>query len=291
MVGEYNIKAVIIGGDKRSVYLSALLQENGVSVKNYGLDSYETKNIPNDGKLYELIEWGDIIIGGTPLSHNGVDFNAPYSKAVVKADDVLRLIKPPKIFFAGFVKENMRELAARYGTRLVDLLEREELALLNAIPTAEGAIRLAIENTDITLHGANVLLIGYGRVGRVLGKKLCGIGASVFAVTFSGAEYAAAQSFGVSPVRYADMENALGDADVILNTVPKILIDRSNIKFIRKNTPFIDISSPPHGIDYTFAKEAGLAVIFSGSLPGAVAPRSSALYNMKAIFNVLEGEI
>ena len=43
------------------------------------------------------------------------------------------------------------------------------------MPTAEGAIQLAMEELPITLHGARVLVIGYGRLGRVLADRLAGL--------------------------------------------------------------------------------------------------------------------
>ena len=47
------------------------------------------------------------------------------------------------------------------------------------MPTAEGAIQLAMEELPITLHGARVLVIGYGRLGRVLADRLAGLKARV----------------------------------------------------------------------------------------------------------------
>ena len=35
----------------------------------------------------------------------------------------------------------------------------------NAVPTAEGAVQVAMEELPFTLHSARVLILGFGRVG------------------------------------------------------------------------------------------------------------------------------
>lgn len=58
-------------------------------------------------------------------------------------------------------------------------MKREELAVLNTIATAEGAIEIAIANTNKILHGSNVLVLGFGRIGKVLARKLAGLSTKV----------------------------------------------------------------------------------------------------------------
>lgn len=51
--------------------------------------------------------------------------------------------------------------------------------IMNAVPTAEGAIQIAMEQTDVTLHGLPVLVIGHGRIGSLLARRLAALGAKV----------------------------------------------------------------------------------------------------------------
>lgn len=283
---EYK-KFAIIGGDKRNIYLSKLLAKDGHLVRNYAFDGYDIEIIKECENLYQAVEGADFIIGPTPCSHNGFDFNLIYSERCLSVDDVFRLIKPNQIFFAGHIKEHVIEIAEKYQVRCVDILKREELAVLNAIPTAEGAIKLAIENTDITLHDSNVMIIGYGRIGKILSKMLAGLGAHIYPVVKERSDLAQAKGMGLNAVMFENMNEILCKMNIIINTVPQILLDRKNIKFIDKSSLVIDLSSSPHGIDYNFAKSAGINVIFSGSLPGIVAPMSSAEYNMTTIYNII----
>jgi dipicolinate synthase subunit A len=278
----------VIGGDKRNVYLIKLLERDGHHVRSYGFDGYDLENIADSPNLYDAVYESDYIIGPTPCSNNNTHLNAYYGSAPIAIDDVFRLVKPWQTFFAGHIKEGAHGLAKRYGVVCVDILNWEELALLNAIPTAEGAIKIAIENTDFTLHGSRIMVVGYGRIGKVLCKILSGMGARIFPVVRLRCEAAAARGYGYSPILYDDMNPELKSMDIIINTVPKILFDKSNIKFIGKECLFIDISSAPHGINSNLAKRAGLNALFAGSLPGAVAPRTAAIYIKEAIYGFLE---
>jgi len=278
----------VIGGDKRNIYLSGLLKKSGMSVRMFGFDKFGLEKIAESYNLYEAIDGADYIIGPTPLVCNNLSLNAIYSSRDILADDLFRLIKPTQIFFGGHIKEEVFAIAEKYAVNCVDMLKWEELALLNAIPTAEGAIKIAMENTEFTLHGARVMIVGFGRIGKLLCKMLMGIGASVHPVVLERHEAAAAKSFGYSPIMYEKMDARISGMDVIFNTVPEILFDRHNIKHISKDCLFVDVSSVPHGINSRFAKEAGIKVLFAGSLPGAVAPKSAAKYIQESIYHYLD---
>ena len=68
----------------------------------------------------------------------------------------------------------------RVQLRGLDQAENNTADGISVISTAEGAINVAINNTKFTLHGANVLVLGFGRVGKVLAQKLQGMGANVY---------------------------------------------------------------------------------------------------------------
>lgn len=76
--------------------------------------------------------------------------------------------------------QNIYDLAIKNHVNVIDILKKEELAVLNSIPTAEGAIEVAMKNSEITLHNSRVLILGFGRIGKVLAKMLHGIGAKVY---------------------------------------------------------------------------------------------------------------
>jgi dipicolinate synthase subunit A len=248
--------------------------------------NYERETPMQCKNLYETIDGADYIIGPIPCSHNGGTFNAPFHNSPVYVDDALRLIKPNQVFIAGYMKPEIFELAAKYNIRVIDMLKREELLISNAIPTAEGAIKIAIEETEITLHGSRMMVIGYGRVGQVLANMLRGIGAKVCAVVNKSEAAARAASHNHEVVKFEDFEGHLKYADIIFNTVPHMLLNRHNMKNIRKDTLIIDLASPPYGVDLNDSREFGLKVLYTNSLPGKIAPVTTAAYILETVNHI-----
>ena len=277
----------IVGGDKRNVALAEMLFRLGHRVRMYGFTNYERETPMQCKNLYETISEAEYIIGPIPCSHNGGVLNAPFHNGPVPVDDLFRLIKPHQTFLAGYMKPEIMALASRYSIRAIDMLGREELLVLNAIPTAEGAIKIAIEETDITIHGNHMMVIGYGRIGTVLCGMLRGMGAKVSAVVNTGQAAAKANSCGHEAIFFEDMEKHLKKADVIFNTVPEVLLDKRNMKHIRTGTVIIDLASPPYGVDVNDSRDFGLKVLFTNSLPGKIAPVTTAGYILKTINHII----
>ena len=278
----------VVGGDKRNIELARMLSGQGHTVKLFGFVNYERETPMQCKNLYEAVSGADCIIGPIPCSHNGDALNAPFHNAPIYVEDLFRLIKPHQRFLAGVIKPELLQLAGKYNIYVIDMLKREELLIKNAIPTAEGAIKIAIEETDITLHGNQMMVIGYGRIGKVLSGMLRGIGAKVLAVVNSDKAAALAESSGHKAICFEDMESNLKYADVIFNTVPKILLDRNNMRNIRKSTLIVDLASPPYGIEVNDSRDFGLKVLYTNSLPGKIAPVTTASYILRTVNSILE---
>ena len=278
----------VVGGDKRNIELARMLCGCGYTVKLFGFVNYEREMPMQCKNLYEAVSGADCVIGPIPASHNGSALNAPFHNEPVYVEDLFRLIKPHQRFLAGVIKPELLELASKYNIHVIDMLKREELLIRNAIPTAEGAIKIAIEETDITIHGNRMMVIGYGRIGKILSGMLRGIGAKVLAVVIDDEAAALAESAGCEVVFFKDMEAHLKNTDVIFNTVPKILLDKSNMQYVRKNTLIIDLASPPYGVDVNDSRNFGLKVLYTNSLPGKIAPVTTASYILGTVKRILE---
>ena len=193
-----------------------------------------------------------------------------------------------KRFIAGNIIESARKILDDNDTVYTDLLRREELVVLNAIATAEGAIQLAIQETPITIHGSNVLIMGFGRIGKVLAKMLEGIGAKVFCEARKKDDIAWIKAYGYNPIFIDNLDENLGKFDVIFNTIPFQILDSNRIKLLKKDCLIIDLASYPGGVDLVAAKENNIKAIWALSLPGKVAPVTSAEYIKETIDNILK---
>ncbi len=281
----------VIGGDRRNVYLAKALRDDGHLVRMFGFARYDREAISEEDSLFSAISGADYVIGGTPVSSDGTNFNAVFSPVPIPCDDVFRLVRSDQTFLGGYIRPEVLELAQRYNVKTIDLLKFESLSILNAIPTAEGAIQIAIAETDITLHECNTLVIGFGRIGKMLCKILSAMSAEITVAVNSDEAGAMAKSMGYEAIYSSRMNPRLSEFQIIFNTVPKILLDKSNLKFVREDSIIIDLASPPFGVDYEASKTFNIRTLFANSLPGSVAPRTVASYIKETIYSIIGGSI
>ncbi len=278
---------LIIGGDKRNISLAKFLKQDGHIVKMYGFEKNE-EVIDNFSNLQEALKCVDYIVAGTPFSGDNVTLIAPFSEKNINIEDLFLKIKNNQLLIGGYISDSIKDKARENNINLIDILEREEMVLLNAIPTAEGAIKIAIEETDITLHGSNIMIIGYGRIGKLLSKILNGMGSNITTVVKSYKSFAESISNNYNCVLYKEINNNLSNIDIIFNTVPSTVLDIDNIKYLKKDCLVIDLSSPPFGVDYDACKNMNIKALWARSLPGKVAPKTAGLYIKNTIYNIID---
>ena len=170
----------VLGGDMRQGKLAQLLAEDGHRVHTYAL---EDGAVPAPGLTAEPglsgVEQADCVVLPLPVSSGGELLNAPLSRLSPPITEVLAPLSPGQMLCGGRVDPVTAALAAERGLTIRDYFAREELAVANAVPTAEGAVQIAMEQLPITIHGARVLVVGFGRVGRALAQRLAALGAKV----------------------------------------------------------------------------------------------------------------
>ncbi|MDE7244858.1 MAG: dipicolinate synthase [Oscillospiraceae bacterium] len=160
--------------------------------------------------------------------------------------------------------------------------------IANAVPTAEGALQLAMASTDYTLSGSRCLVTGYGRIGRLLSERLQALGANVTIAARKYSDFAWAAAHGFSTVQISRLSGRLGAYDLIFNTVPALLFDANRLRETREDCVLLDLASAPGGFDQTAAKALGRQVICAPGLPGKTAPRTAAAAIRDSIYHILE---
>lgn len=283
-----NNKISVIGGDLRQLTLAELLSEDGydVLVSGFGDDSKSDKyTIENDVKKACL---GDVIILPMPVTADSKTLNAPFNKAKISLSELEEHISPNSLILGGRLNEDFYTLFENH--KCIDYYEREELMIKNAVPTAEGAIELAIAETPITIAKSKCLIIGYGRIGKVLAHHLKAMDAFV---TVSARKYqtlAWIDVDGYTAVHNKDLIKNIHSYDVIFNTAPALILDEDILAKINPDTVVIDLASKPGGVDFQKAKDFGLKVIWALSLPGKTAPLTSGRIIKETISNILYEE-
>ncbi len=282
-------KFSIIGGDLRSVKLAELIAAEGNSVNIYGFSNagFEIK-LKQSNAIAEAINETDVVIGPIPCSNDNELLNAPFHNDKIYINEVFKCINKNQLFIAGRISDKISHMAQVYNVYTVDLLEREEMAVLNAIPTAEGAIQIALEEMPTTLHNSNALILGFGRIGKTLAKVLTGMGANVYVEARKYSDLAWIRNYGYKPVLLSELSNTVKSINVLFNTIPSIILNNEVLKALNSNCLIIDLASKPGGVDFEKAKELGLKAIWALSLPGKVAPVTAAEFMKDTTYNIIE---
>lgn len=281
-------KYLVIGGDMRSLYLAELLKKEYHRVEIYGFDKKLSNN--KNASLTQMVTIADTIICGIPLAAAGGLVNMPLSEESLPVHTLVEMMPESKFFVAGKIEKEVRESLTKKGVRYLDLLDREEMAVLNAIPAAEGAVELIIGAIPRTIHNSKILILGYGRIGKVLAKILSGFGADVWVEARNYSDLSWIEANGYKPVHLNDLERYVTEMNVIVNTVPHMMITADILNKIHLDCYLLDLASNPGGIDFEHAAKLGLKTEWALSLPGRVAPMTAAEIIKKTIDNVmLEG--
>lgn len=285
------MKFAIIGGDLRIVKLAEMLAKDENQIYVYGLEKAEDlRNKPNIVQcdtIKKAVQEAEIVIGPIPFSSNGNTVNAPFCDKEITIREMMHVINA-KVLIAGGITPEVYDMANDEYIEIVDILKREELAVLNTIATAEGTIQVAIENTNKILHGSEVLILGFGRIGKVLARKLAGLSARVTCAARKDEDLAWIQAYGHKATNINSIGTNLSQFDIIINTVPHMILTEERLANVKKECLLIDLASNPGGIDKKAVKDKNLKFVWALSLPGKVAPTTSAEFIKDTIYNIVK---
>ncbi len=282
----------VIGGDLRIIKLAKMLADEGNQVYAYGLEKAEElkghQNIIFTEKISKAIpEDVEVVIGPIPFSSNGVNINAPFSDKEISIRELIHYLNA-KILIAGSITPDIYDMANDEYIEIIDIMKREELAVLNTVSTAEGTIEIAISNTNKIIHGSEVLILGFGRIGKVLARKMAGLSARVTCAARKDEDLAWIRAYGHNETNINVLGENLSKYDLIINTVPHLILNKERLQYVKKDALLIDLASNPGGIDKREAKERNLKLVWALALPGKVAPVTTAEFIKDTIYNILK---
>ena len=282
---------LVLGGDLRNVKLAEMLADDGNRVYSFGQD--KSDEILDDGRIEKCnslktaIEKSQIIIAPVPFSSNGESINAPFSHDKIMIDELIKLNKE-KIFISGSIKDDIKKNLDEKYLEVIDIMKRDDLAILNTIATAEGTIEVAIKNTDKILQGSRVLILGFGRVGKIVANKFSKLSAVVTCAARKASDLAWIKAYGYNSLNINDMLYDLKEFDIIINTVPQTIMKEKELKHVDSEVLLIDLASSPGGIDGKIATSMGLKFIWALSFAGRIAPNSSAKFIKDTVYTILD---
>ena len=278
----------LLGGDRRQAELARLLAMDGHQVHTWaleeGLPAEEAgmARQPPDG-----LAQADCVILPLPAA-DGTALHSPLSHFHPALRQVFDALVPGQLVLAGKVDPGLRALAQEHGVQLLDYFAREELAVANAVPTAEGAVQIAMEQLPVTLHGTPVLVVGFGRIGQATALRLAALGAQVTVAARRWEALAWAQALGFQGLLLSQLAQEPRPYPLVVNTVPALVLGKEVLPRFPAGCLILDLASKPGGVDRCAAERCGLPVIHALSLPGKVAPVTAAAILQTTIYHMLQ---
>ncbi len=274
----------VIGGDGRQEKLARMLAEDGHSVTVFGIDA---GRLPKAPSLGEAVRDAQCIVLPIPVTREGGLLNAPRLQEVYTMEEVLGFATPRQVFVGGKVPQDVALLADKNDITLVDYVEREDFSVRNAVPSAEGALQLAMENTDRTVFGSRALVIGYGRIGRVLARLLAALGARVSVSARKQEDFAWIEAEGYRQLDTRKLEGKLPEFDMVFNTAPAMVLNEKLLEELPPACLVIDLASAPGGVDRDAAQTLGLKFLWALGLPGKMAPHSASAILRDTVYHII----
>ncbi len=279
-------KLLIIGGDNRQLYMADFFEKSGFNVSVYGLTE---KNRKCTNNIKSAVENADAIIFPLPISKDGkyITSTIPINETL---DDILSFINKECIVFAGMINRSVESKFMKKNIKYFDYFKREEVTVKNTVPTVQGILKAMIDNIDYTIHSSKCAVFGFGRVAKITADILSSIGADVTVCARKQEDLASAEIKKIKSCKISDFYHISNEYDVIINTVPSLVIDKKILENVKSDCLIIDVASAPYGTDFAAAFELGLNAVQCPSLPGKVAPKTAGKIISEAIINILEEE-
>ncbi|NLD59722.1 MAG: NAD(P)-binding domain-containing protein [Clostridiales bacterium] len=269
----------VAGGDRRSAFLVRLLRERGLDARAAGLERSGLAQVPS-APLKAAAD-AETVVLNSPLKCDLAETPFGIGDLLGHLHSGARLVFcGPQIPPAGLERFDARDL-----TKDEDFLQR------NAELTAEGAIYSAMRATERAIMDCDCLIVGWGRIGRALTERLVALGARATVASRTDRGMRLAQSRGAQAVETAKIADALPGRHIVFSTPPYPVLGKDELSRADAGTLFIDLASPPYGIDLEAARSLDLRAWREPGLPGRYCPESAAMVLMSHILALRKGGI
>ena len=280
----------VIGGDFRTIAAANKLLSLGNNVKVFGFDdtsAFDKKAIITSN-IKEALNGAEYVLLPLPYSSGGNELRAPLSKSKIYTSELVSELNNGQIVFAGMLDKDFASVLKTQNISFFDYVDCEDFSVKNAVPTAEGAIEIALRELPITLSGSSCLVTGFGRISKLLSSLLKGFGAHVTVSARRHSDIAWITATGYEALYINELSDNIHKYNVIFNTVPHKIFDKEMLKKIDKNCLLIDLASKPGGVDFDEAQKLGLNIIWALSLPGKVAPLTAGEIIADTVLNLIK---
>ena len=263
----------ILGGDRRQYYLAAQLMAAGFSVA-----CHQVPDLPDThASLHDALAQAEAVLLPVPALRDAAHIKAAGD---LPLDAVRACLPAGARIFGGVLPEELFSGHVQY-----DYMRDEPLTVQNAALTAEAAVALALGCMPMGLSGSRVLVVGFGRIGKCLARKLQSLGAAVTVASRRAEDRAWCAALGYRPEQTHVYAQGLS-YDCIFNTVPAPVFGAPQLGALR--CPLIDLASAPGGLP----PECEPPELYQRApgLPGRFAPERAARILKETTLRILSEE-
>lgn len=261
-------KITVIGGDDRLKVVERDLRNANMEVDTLGLYENDNANITTS----------DVLVLPVPTTRDALTVNTPLTGRPIPLSHIKdNTTDRQLILCCGYLFQNKN---------CIDYGALDSYSILNAVPTAEGAIKAAIELTPYTLWQSRVLVIGYGRVGKILADRLKALGCDVTVSARKPVDFSMLDAYGFKHIHSASLNDKPLEYDIIFNTVDVKVIDDSALADCKADL-MIDLSSKG-GFCLKTANENHIKAMMLPSIPGKIAPQTAGKILSKTIMQLID---
>ncbi|MDD4237180.1 MAG: dipicolinate synthase subunit DpsA [Desulfotomaculaceae bacterium] len=286
------IKVAVMGGDARDLLIVEELAASGALVNVVGLPVKVRPGVATFQELGECLLGINALLLPVPGINKDGFIYAPLAEQPIALTEQLISIMPSNIpVFVGVAGQKLVRLMEQKELRLIELMKIDEVAIYNSIPSAEGAIQMAMEMLPITIHGCTAYVLGFGRTGNTLARLLGAMGAKTRVAARRKEPLARIAEMNLTPLPFDQLSQSLREADVIFNTVPSMVLTGEMLEKVSPEAVIIDLASAPGGTDFQSAHKLGIKAVLAPGLPGRVAPKTAGRILARTILGFLAEEM
>jgi dipicolinate synthase subunit A len=264
----------VVGGDRREQEIARLAAATGAQVRAFGFPWPEggIAGVALAHSAAQALAGARFALFPIPgIAPTGALFAPAFPEPIIPDRAMLAAMAAPAHIILGWADPKLKAHCDALGITLHEYEWDQDLMLLRGPAIIEGLLKVVIENTAITIHKANVAVVGQGSIGFLLARYMVALGAVTHVAARNPVQRAAAYAAGAQVYGLEDLPALAPRLDMVFSTVPSRVVGREVLEQLPGHAFVADLAAPPGGVDFDAARALGLKVVWARGL-GSRAP-------------------
>lgn len=261
-----SLKIAIVAGDEREQEIARQAAMTGAQVHAYGFPWPEDgiEGVHRASSEHEALDGARIALFPIPgIAHDGSLFAPACDDPIVPDEDLLRVMAPAAHIILGYPDDALERAAGKLGIGLHEYESDRELMLMRGPAICEGAVKLAVEHTDVTIHQSPVAVVGQGTIGGLMTRTLVALGARVHVFARNPVQRASAYTLGAEAHPLEELPAVAPHLRMIFSTVPAAIVDEAVLAALPRGSLVMDLAAPPGGVDLEASRRRGHQTVWA----------------------------